>query len=139
MRTEPTIIHLRPFTIKEDPNTAGTDAEVRNPLQKQIYCELPPFSKYTAIAELHELFTQSPLRAKTLNELQDDIAFRINGVADEVGWLIEKCCKSARKRSDPHSAIAAAASILRQSAELLDILHRDAVECQDKIATIAPR
>lgn len=137
MRTEPTIIHLRPFTIKEDPNTAGTDAEVRTPLQKQIYCELPPFSKYTAIAELHELFTQSPLRAKTTKNLQDDVSFRLNAVADEVGWLIEKCCKSARKRSDPHSAIASAASILRQSAELLDILHHDAKACQDKIATTA--
>lgn len=137
MRTEPTLIHLRPFTIKQNPNTAGTDVEVRIPLQKQIYCELPPFSKYSVIAELHELFTTSPLRSKTLDHLQDSVSFRLQGVADEIQALIERCYKSAQRSTEPHAAIASAASILRQAASLLDILHRDAKECHDKIATTA--
>lgn len=138
---DPIIINLRPFTvrpftIRESPSTAATDAEASSSssvMLKQIYCELPPPSKYSALAELAQWFGELPMESSTLDDLRTDVAFRLDGVTEAVKSLIDRCRIATSHSTEPAAPVGSAAAILRQAAMVLDMLHHDATVCQKKV------
>lgn len=137
---DPIIINLRPFTvrpltIREGPSTAATDAEANSSsvMLKQIYCELPPPSKYSALAELAEWFGELPMESRTLEDLRADVTFRLDGVTEAVKVLIDRCRIATSRSTEPAAPVGSAAAILRQAAMVLDMLHHDATVCQKTV------